>query len=475
MWLERDIAMFAQGWTIEILMLFYRVWHVAPFTFVVFYAGLQTVNMDILESAIIDGASRWERLRYVIVPHLMPLIVFVSLIHLMDAYRVFEEIVGFSSQAHRISLQWLTYDFLRPDDTGNRAVSRASASAMLTMIGIVIILIPLPPAHLARPPGVPVREHPHGAAPAVFPAPDLGRVPRLLVPARLLSAVLDHGDELQGAGGRLRLESARGHLRSGDPRQRQGLSILDILAGLALLWLTVRLAVRKLPAAVERHSPRGWIPLGWLAGSLLFGLAFIIVFFVIAPPILGGGEFHRRTLRCADPRTHDGALPSGLGGECVLPELRQLPDRHHRRGHDFPDRRHPGRVRPRTLGLEPRVLAPDHRTGVPCPAALVLVAGYLPVFVNSAEILSPILGEAAPTLYGKPYAVIAVLVSINQPFTIWMLRSFFQNIPADLDEAARVDGCTHFQAFRWVIMPVMWPGVITTGLFSFLLAYNDSW
>ncbi|MEL6425480.1 MAG: carbohydrate ABC transporter permease, partial [Pseudomonadota bacterium] len=61
----------------------------------------------------------------------------------------------------------------------------------------------------------------------------------------------------------------------------------------------------------------------------------------------------------------------------------------------------------------------------------------------------------------------------NQPFTIWMLRSFFQNIPQELDEAARVDGCGHFEAFWRVIMPVMWPGVITTGLFSFLLAYND--
>lgn len=103
----------------------------------------------------------------------------------------------------------------------------------------------------------------------------------------------------------------------------------------------------------------------------------------------------------------------------------------------------------------------------------VLVTGYLPPFINSAEILRPILGDAAPTLYGKPWAVIVVLVSINQPFTIWMLRSFFQNIPAELDEAARVDGCSHFEAFRRVIMPVMWPGVITTGLFSFLLAYND--
>jgi len=142
-WLQMDIAMFAQAWTIELMMLFYRVWHVAPFAFVVFYAGLQTVNNDTLESAIIDGASRFERLRYVVIPHLMPLIIFVSLIHLMDSYRVFEEIVGFSSQAHVISLQWLTYDFLVPDESGNRSISRASASSMLTMIGIVIILIPL--------------------------------------------------------------------------------------------------------------------------------------------------------------------------------------------------------------------------------------------------------------------------------------------------------------------------------------------
>ena len=115
----------------------------------------------------------------------------------------------------------------------------------------------------------------------------------------------------------------------------------------------------------------------------------------------------------------------------------------------------------------------------------VLVTGYLPPFINSREILQPLwempaigwflnlFSNNAPTLYGQPYAVIAVLVSINQPFTIWMLRSFFQSIPSELDEAARVDGCSDLQAFRRVIMPVMWPGVITTGLFSFLLAYND--
>lgn len=76
-------------------------------------------------------------------------------------------------------------------------------------------------------------------------------------------------------------------------------------------------------------------------------------------------------------------------------------------------------------------------------------------------------------VWGILPTTIIVLVAINQPFTIWMLHSFFQNIPKELDESARVDGCTQFQAFRHVIVPVMWPGVITTGLFSFLLAYND--
>ncbi|MGC1260010.1 MAG: sugar ABC transporter permease [Jannaschia helgolandensis] len=143
-WLEAlfdtNLSVAANGWAIEFLMMFYRVWHVAPFAFVIFYAGLQTVNQDTLESAIIDGASRWERLRYVVIPHLMPLIVFITLIHLMDAYRAFEEVIGFSSESYRITLQYLTYDYLTPDDAGNRQISSASASAMLTMIGVVVLL-----------------------------------------------------------------------------------------------------------------------------------------------------------------------------------------------------------------------------------------------------------------------------------------------------------------------------------------------
>ncbi len=91
---------------------------------------------------------------------------------------------------------------------------------------------------------------------------------------------------------------------------------------------------------------------------------------------------------------------------------------------------------------------------------ITLVSGYLLPFFEW-------------NIWGYLPTTIIVLVAMNQPFTIWMLHSFFLNVPKDMDESAMVDGCTRFQAFRYVIVPVMWPGVITTGLFSFLLAYND--
>lgn len=250
-----------------------------------------------------------------------------------------------------------------------------------------------------------------------------------------------------------------------------GLTLIDVVVGIAVLYVAVQFAMRLLPRLVEVYSPWGSLVLGWLIGSAVFAVGFVLVFFGLLPPILG-------------------AINSALGLEPVI----GLTTAHYQAvwiDNEF------WRNFVNSLIVTVGVVTVSLTVGTLAGYALarsgsqlafwiliialifralphsVLVAGYLPVFVNSAAILEPILGENAPTLYGQPLAVIAVLVSINQPFTIWMLRSFFMSIPAELDEAARVDGCTHFQAFRWVIMPVMWPGVITTGLFSFLLAYND--
>ncbi|MFV0243984.1 MAG: carbohydrate ABC transporter permease [Qingshengfaniella sp.] len=119
----------------------YGVWHSAPFAFVVFYAGLQTVPDDTLESAMVDGASRWERIRFVTIPYLMPLATFIALMQLMDNFRVFEPIIGFSAAASATSLSYLIYNDLRAAESP--LFGSAAATSMLTIVGVIILLLPV--------------------------------------------------------------------------------------------------------------------------------------------------------------------------------------------------------------------------------------------------------------------------------------------------------------------------------------------
>ena len=119
----------------------YGVWHSAPFAFIVFYAGLQTVPSETMEAAMIDGATRWERTRYVVLPHLMPLTIFISLIQLMDNFRVFEPIVGFSAQANATSLSWIIFNDLAGSE--GQFFGSAAATSVITIIGVSILLFPV--------------------------------------------------------------------------------------------------------------------------------------------------------------------------------------------------------------------------------------------------------------------------------------------------------------------------------------------
>lgn len=123
-----------------IMLIVYGVWHSAPFAFVVFYAGLQTLPKDTLESAMIDGATRWQQVRYVVIPHLMPLVTFVALIQLMDNFRVLEPIVGFQAEAHATSLSWIILNDLSGE---TQLLSSASTTSVLTILGVAILLSPV--------------------------------------------------------------------------------------------------------------------------------------------------------------------------------------------------------------------------------------------------------------------------------------------------------------------------------------------
>ena len=76
-------------------------------------------------------------------------------------------------------------------------------------------------------------------------------------------------------------------------------------------------------------------------------------------------------------------------------------------------------------------------------------------------------------IYDTTYALAAALVAINQPFSIWLLRNFFAEIPRELDEAAMIDGCTRLQMLIKVMVPLMRPGILTAGIFVFFFAFQE--
>jgi len=137
---DPDLSMKASTPLTWIMLIVYGVWHAAPFAFVIYYAGLQTVPRDTLESAMIDGATRWQQIRYVILPHLLPLTMFIALIQLMDNFRVFEPIVSFNASAHAMSLSFFIYDDLGGE---TRLLSSAAATSVLTIVGVAVLLTPV--------------------------------------------------------------------------------------------------------------------------------------------------------------------------------------------------------------------------------------------------------------------------------------------------------------------------------------------
>ncbi|PYN35905.1 MAG: hypothetical protein DME01_09990 [Candidatus Rokuibacteriota bacterium] len=63
--------------------------------------------------------------------------------------------------------------------------------------------------------------------------------------------------------------------------------------------------------------------------------------------------------------------------------------------------------------------------------------------------------------------------SFTLPFTVWIMKAYFETIPTDLDKSALVDGCNRLQAYYWVVLPVSGPGLVASGAFTFMLCWNE--
>jgi len=100
----------------------------------------------------------------------------------------------------------------------------------------------------------------------------------------------------------------------------------------------------------------------------------------------------------------------------------------------------------------------------------VLLRNMFPavIFLVPLFILMRLLG-----LMNTHGSLILTYLTFGLPLAIWLLKGFFDNIPVQLEQAARIDGATRFQAFILIVMPLSTPGIIATAIYSFIGAWNE--
>jgi multiple sugar transport system permease protein len=91
------------------------------------------------------------------------------------------------------------------------------------------------------------------------------------------------------------------------------------------------------------------------------------------------------------------------------------------------------------------------------------VSLILPLFVIASTL----------KLINKPIVLIVAYMSFALPYAIWMMAAFFQSVPIELEDAARIDGCTRLGILFRVVMPISVPGLVSTAMFTFLLAWDE--
>jgi multiple sugar transport system permease protein len=69
--------------------------------------------------------------------------------------------------------------------------------------------------------------------------------------------------------------------------------------------------------------------------------------------------------------------------------------------------------------------------------------------------------------------MVLVYIALNLPFSVWLMSSFFEDLPVEIEEAAMVDGCSRLQAFGHVVMPLVTGGLAVTALFTFIMCWNE--
>lgn len=91
------------------------------------------------------------------------------------------------------------------------------------------------------------------------------------------------------------------------------------------------------------------------------------------------------------------------------------------------------------------------------------VAAIIPIYIIMRNL----------RLLDTPWSLVITYLTFNLPFAVWMMRSFFREIPREIEESALVDGCSIFRSFRSIALPLVAPGLAATGILTFIFSWNE--
>ncbi len=127
--------------SVKSLILLYALWAGTPFSLIVFFAGLQTLPQELVEASMIDGATRLRQIRHIMLPHLRSLFVFIFLISIMDAYRVFDSVFVLTEQNPVYKAEVMMLYTFRTAMSVTR-LGKANAMSVITVVMILVVLLP---------------------------------------------------------------------------------------------------------------------------------------------------------------------------------------------------------------------------------------------------------------------------------------------------------------------------------------------
>jgi len=394
-----------------ILVAVASIWQSAPLSGLLLLAGLQSLPGNLLNAARIDGASTWQRFRKIILPWLRPMLLLVMILNTINAL--------------------LTFDLIYVLTQGGPG----EATTVVSWLGYITFF------NFAR----------YGQGTAILYV--LSLISLVLAVAYFL--VLNRGQKKQAA----------------DP--------VDALPQIGLQTrapLTIR--TTRVPLREPRISPRTSRRIQRVA---LYAAVVLIAVWSLGP-------FY--VMLNASLSTTKGILsrpPSWFPNPITLDNYRVALF-----GEQVKDASGPS-VQAKAIMISMKnsaivaisVTLVNLIIGAPAGYAFARFGRFkitaIALWVLMLTRMIPALTLAVPFfmlfrkvgLIDTKLGLVIALTSVILPLTIWIMKGYFETLPPNLERAALVDGCSRFQAFRRIVIPIAIPGMVAAGIFCFLVAWNE--